>query len=251
MEDTVSVVVEGVEYSASYEVFGDTLVVTLPDGSQRETELRGINIEQCCRTHLNSYIKSEKEKGGEQKANIPISVFIDNNVWNLLFEHKIDISQELPRPDFGLSITREATFEIEPLRTKKPELYDFIMNSIDSSQIEEDCFFGFYDETLPPEKQRNGGFGCGRFISQEESDYLVSLNENINRNSVRKATGLFKNEADVSVTIRSIHSIVLTLDVKPGPLRKAMDCGMKVISLEQFDPSGESLKEYIMRELPQ
>ncbi|MGL6461812.1 hypothetical protein ACSZNG_23455, partial [Aeromonas hydrophila] len=118
MEDTVSVVVEGVEYSASYEVFGDTLVVTLPDGSQRETELRGINIEQCCRIHLNSYIKSEKERSGEQKVNKPISVFIDNNVWDLLFKHKIDIGQMLPRPYFRLSITREATFEVEPLISK-------------------------------------------------------------------------------------------------------------------------------------
>lgn len=249
MEDTVSVVVEGVEYSASYEVFGDTLVITLPDGSQRETELRGINIEQCCRIHLNSYIKSEKERNDERKANNPISVLIDNNVWDLLFKHKIDIGQELPRPYFGLSITGEANFEIEPLSSKKPELYDFIMKSIDSSQIEEDCFFGFYDETLPPEKQRNGGFGSGRFISQEESDYLAALNEKINRKSVRKSTGLFKNEADVSIAARSVNSIVLTLDVQHGPLKKAMDMGGKVISLKQFDPSGESLKEYIMREL--
>lgn len=246
MENTMSVVVDGAEYSASYEVLGDTLVVTLPDGSQRETELRGANIEQSCRTHLNSYVK---RKNDELKVSKPISVFIDNNVWDLLFEHGIDIGQVLPRPYFGLSITREATFEIEPLISKKPELYDFIMKSIDSSQIEEDCFFGFYDESIPPEKQRNGGFGCGRFISKEESDYLVSLNKNINFNSVRQSTGLFKNEADVSVAVRSVHSVVLTLDTKPGPLKKAMDSGMKVISLEQFDPSGENLKDYIMREL--
>ncbi|WP_279461363.1 hypothetical protein [Aeromonas dhakensis] len=50
MEDTLSVVVEGVEYSANYEVFGDTLVVTLPDGSQRKTELRGAVLSECCKS---------------------------------------------------------------------------------------------------------------------------------------------------------------------------------------------------------
>lgn len=248
MEDTISIVVEGVEYSASYEVFGDTLVVTLPDGSQRETELRGINIEQCCSIHLNSYVKSEKERNNERNVNKSILVFIDNNVWDLLFEHGTDISQVLPRPYFGLSITREATFEIEPLISKRPVLYNFIMESINSYQIEEDCFFGFYDESIPPDKQRNGGFGCGRFISKEEADYLKVLSENVNYSSARP-TGLFKNEADVSIAVRSIHALVLTLDTKPGPLKKAMDSGMKVISLKQFDPSNENLKEYIMREL--
>lgn len=248
MQDTISVVVDGVEYSASYDVLGDTLVVTLPDGSQRETELRGTNIELSCRTHLNSYIKRQKEKNEDQKVNKPISIFIDNNVWDLLFEYNIDIGQVLPKPYFGLSITREATFEIEPLISKRPELYDFIVKSINSAQIEEDCFFGFYDESLPQDKQRNGGFGCGRFISEEEADYLRVLSGNVNYSSARP-TGLFKNEADVSVAVRSIHSIVLTLDTKPGPLRKAMDSGMKVISLKEFDPVVDNLKEYIMREL--
>lgn len=57
MEDTVSVVVEGVEYSASYEVFGDPLVVTLPDGSHRQSELRGLSAESAAKTHLKWYIR--------------------------------------------------------------------------------------------------------------------------------------------------------------------------------------------------
>ena len=60
MEDTVSVVVEEVEYSASYEVFGDTLVVTLPDGSQRQSELRGLSAESAAKTHLRGYIRLSK-----------------------------------------------------------------------------------------------------------------------------------------------------------------------------------------------
>ncbi|WP_323970789.1 hypothetical protein [Aeromonas hydrophila] len=63
MEDTVSVVVEGVEYSASYEVFGDTLVVTLPDGSLRKTELRGLSPTSAAKVHLRSYAYEAKRVG--------------------------------------------------------------------------------------------------------------------------------------------------------------------------------------------
>lgn len=63
MEDTVSIVVEGVEYCASYEVFGDTLVVTLPDGSQCETELRGLSPAISAKPYLRSYAYNAKRVG--------------------------------------------------------------------------------------------------------------------------------------------------------------------------------------------
>jgi hypothetical protein len=63
MEDTVSIVVEGVEYSVSYEVFGDTLVVTLPDGSRCETELRGLSPASTAKPYLRSYAHNAKRVG--------------------------------------------------------------------------------------------------------------------------------------------------------------------------------------------
>lgn len=46
-------------YTAEYLVSEDTLTVFLPDGSIRETELRGLNPETAVRTHLWAYLKSE------------------------------------------------------------------------------------------------------------------------------------------------------------------------------------------------
>ena len=51
----ISLEVNGILYEASYEIFGDTLIVTLPDGSQKQSELRGLKPEQAAMTHLRSY----------------------------------------------------------------------------------------------------------------------------------------------------------------------------------------------------
>jgi hypothetical protein len=51
----ISLEVNGILYEASYEICGETLVVTLPDGSQKQSELRGLKPEQAAKTHLRSY----------------------------------------------------------------------------------------------------------------------------------------------------------------------------------------------------
>ena len=51
-----------------------------------------------------------------------IDGFLDGNVWDLLFERSLDLSIELPRDKFRISITREAEFEIDALDTRRPEL---------------------------------------------------------------------------------------------------------------------------------
>lgn len=48
------------EFTATYEVFDDTLVVLLPDGSQRETELQGLRPEQAALVHLKSYARTAR-----------------------------------------------------------------------------------------------------------------------------------------------------------------------------------------------
>ncbi len=53
--EEISIEVDGNVYQAYYEVIGDTLIVTLPDGSQRKTELRGLKAEHASMVHLRSY----------------------------------------------------------------------------------------------------------------------------------------------------------------------------------------------------
>lgn len=43
-----------------------------------------------------------------------ITVYIGNNIWNFLFERKLDLAIQLPLDDYSLFMTREAEFEIPP-----------------------------------------------------------------------------------------------------------------------------------------
>lgn len=55
----VKILSDGVEFVAMYETVDDTLRVRLPDGSTRETELRGLKAEQAALTHLRAYVQSK------------------------------------------------------------------------------------------------------------------------------------------------------------------------------------------------
>lgn len=60
----------GIIHKATYEVIDDTLIVSLPDGSTRETVLRGLHPSATAMTHLRSFVlhylsqPSEKNKKG-------------------------------------------------------------------------------------------------------------------------------------------------------------------------------------------
>ena len=58
----ISLEIDGVLYEASYELFDDTLVVTFPDGNQRQTELRGLKPEIAALTHLRAYAPSKNNQ---------------------------------------------------------------------------------------------------------------------------------------------------------------------------------------------
>lgn len=62
MEDEVAFEYEGKIYSANFIVQGDNLVVYLPDGSQRETVLRGLDPELAAMTHLRGFVLHPKRK---------------------------------------------------------------------------------------------------------------------------------------------------------------------------------------------
>ena len=73
----------------------------------------------------------------------PISVYIDNNVWNFLFARGIDLAKELPRDEFCCCIIREAEFEIPPIPDSKADLKTFIQVTVRDCSISTDSFFGF------------------------------------------------------------------------------------------------------------
>ncbi|TWC18642.1 hypothetical protein FBY06_114100 [Pseudomonas sp. SJZ085] len=58
MEDEITIEIDGVQHTALYSVFDDTLTVSLPDGSQRSTELRGLNPVSAAKAHLRAYAGS-------------------------------------------------------------------------------------------------------------------------------------------------------------------------------------------------
>ncbi len=67
MEEEVTLEHEGETYSASYIQCDDELTTYLPDGSTRQTTLRGLNPEHAAETHLRGYLSAVKRKArGEQ-----------------------------------------------------------------------------------------------------------------------------------------------------------------------------------------
>ena len=170
-----------------------------------------------------------------------ISVFIDNNVWDYLFENRIALRNELPFDEFNLSITREAEFEIQSSPPEKAELKAFIESSLLSREVQTDSYFGFYDPSLPQNEQRVGGWGVGRWASKEEIAF--SQNQRPRIGSLKKSK-LFANEADISIAARALKSVVLTFD-KRGAINDAYKQGAKIIYMTDFMKSGKTLAEFI------
>jgi len=177
-----------------------------------------------------------------------IDVYIDNNAWDIFFDQNIDLSKELPEEEFNLKITREAEFEIPQMPAPKRE---YVEKYINNNKVKTDSFFGFYDESLPPDEQRVSEFGSihdpavgGRFISPAESQLMES--EPIGPS--KRPTGLLKNEADASLAARSLHSFVITCDGKKA-LRRAKEAHQgKILDLKKFNGK-TSLYSFVKAEI--
>lgn len=102
-----------------------------------------------------------------------ISVYIDNNVWDFLFERKLELAK-----------------------------------TIKDCDIETCSFFGFYDEGHPPDEQRVGGWGEGYWASKEELAFIEEQKTCLGSDK-KPTTRLYKNEADIALAARSFHSVVL------------------------------------------
>ncbi len=61
MHDEITIKHNNISVTASYLVIGDTLTVYLPDGSIRETQLRGLNCESAAKLQLRAYLKTHKK----------------------------------------------------------------------------------------------------------------------------------------------------------------------------------------------
>lgn len=57
MNEEITIEHNGKKYVAEYSVENDLLAVYLPDGSIRQTELRGLIASTTAKNHLKSYIK--------------------------------------------------------------------------------------------------------------------------------------------------------------------------------------------------
>lgn len=176
-----------------------------------------------------------------------IGVFIDNNIWDFVFKHQLDLSAHLPKPEFALCITNEAEFELRVLEHRKPELWAFIKQAQRDASVDTDKLFGFDDPTLPPHEQRVGGFDVARFATEEEGKFLAQQHQlkTERRSKLNEKTRLYKDEADISLASRSFHAVVITLDAKTGPLRDAYNQGGKVLFLTDFDPQTQKLSDAV------
>lgn len=174
-----------------------------------------------------------------------ISIYIDANVWNLLFDHNIDLTAEFPSDQYCLCMTREAEFEIPPIPDEKAELKAFINITVQRA-VKTVPLFGFYDESLSVEDQRYGGFDHACFASDAELAFMAQQRGTIGAR-IKAKSRLYPNEADVALASRSFESVVLTLDAKKGPLNTAYQQGGLVVFLEQFLTSGLSLKAFVER----
>jgi hypothetical protein len=176
-----------------------------------------------------------------------IDIFIDNNVWDILWNQNVDLEVELPCEEFNLKMTREAEFEIPKMPDEKR---NYVEKYIAKKIIKTDLSFGFYDESISSEDQRNGGFG-DIFDPEVGGTFLASDQEQLIKSEIigpsKRPTGLLKNEADVSLAAISLHSFVITCDGKKA-LKRAKKENGKIIDLKKYSV-GTSLYSFIKTEI--
>ncbi|MDD2720681.1 MAG: hypothetical protein PHH47_05160 [Gallionella sp.] len=174
---------------------------------------------------------------------MPISLFVDSNAWDAFFDRGVDLRLELPSDQFSIQITREAEFEILHMPSDKRK---YVETALNDRMISTDTYFGLYDESLPPEQQRVAGLDCGRFASEEELAILRTERSSVG--PTMRPTGLYKNEADVSLAARSTVSVVLTCDGKKALKRAKTIHGGTIVDLKKWN-AGELLATFIRAEL--
>ena len=181
-----------------------------------------------------------------------ISVLIDSNAWNFLFDRNIDLSCELPREDFALFITREVEIEIGAIpddgkdRSDKRPLKRYIYESIAQNQVTTTATFGFSEANPADGPATYAGFGQGTFQSEKERDwYAREQIKSYFLGKSKKGSGLSANQADTAVSAASFDCVVLTCDKKKGPIAEAKEAGGWIVFLSDELLASQSLQQIV------
>ncbi|WP_150463934.1 hypothetical protein [Francisella sp. XLW-1] len=180
-------------------------------------------------------------------------IFLDNNIFDFLYDKKIDLLHEFPKEQFIICVPKEVKFESDCMPSDK---LIFVKSLFENNIVITHSYFGFYDDRHVNNFQRVGGYDEGVYISKVERDFKLELNNNFLSNTDKKHPkhNLYKNEGDIALAVRSVHNIVLTNDrkgskgAKKGPLNYAYDEGYGVVFLNEYDGT-ISLKEYVRSSL--
>jgi len=176
-----------------------------------------------------------------------ISIFIDGSAWNVLCNQEIDLNAELPPDKFSIFSTNEVNIEIDATPdagkdgVSKIKYKRYIAKAFEDRQIPPDSPFGF---NTGPGPQRFSPFNQGTFQSDQHREWYARP-ENKKYGKVNPATGLAKHEADASLAVHAFESIILTNDKEPGPLKRSIKEGGKVVLLSTFERKSISLWDYI------
>jgi hypothetical protein len=176
-----------------------------------------------------------------------INVALDNNVWNFLFDRKLNLASELPSNEFAIFIPREIEIETEaiPVKESKAPLKEYIARTIAECGIKTEWVFGFATEGSGP--QRRGGFGQGTWQGKTESEFYAAIRQRFLVGQTEMGSQLARNEGDAAVAAKSFSSVVLTCESRKvsGPLRFASEHGGAILYLDTFDGGGQTLKEFV------
>ena len=181
-------------------------------------------------------------------------IYLDNNIFDFLYETNIDIVHEFPKELFRLCITKEIKFETEPIQDIAKQ--QFIQKLIEKD-IKIVSFFIFSDPRHPFDKQRGGCWDDDSAVwdddAEENEQYRAELNKKFLVEIKNTKHDLYKEEADIDLAVRSIKNIVLTFDKKEhkkkGPLNDAYEKGYKVVFLTGFDTSKDTLNLFVKLKL--
>lgn len=158
-------------------------------------------------------------------------IIVDSNAWNFLHASGISLSNEL-LSCYCFQITLEISREMEALKDRedKKAIYEFFVG--ENELLEEPlCYFGFYDDSVPANEQRFGGFGVGGLASVHQNEYFQKTARQI---KPKKREVYYGNEADRLIGSRGFgNTFILTEDnSKSGPMREAAN----IIYVSQKNP---------------
>ena len=122
----------------------------------------------------------------------------------------------------------------------------FIEETIARCRVKTERLIGFDDDKIPANERRFGFFDDdSRWQTEEERAFSESHKHLVGCR--KKGSGLYGNEGDLALAARAVHSVIVTRDQKPGPLKRAHEQGLNVVVLPRdFDPTRTSLRSLVM-----